>query len=72
MKNLLERLKPEYLELLDKKAKEHPATVEVLEESLNEKTSWLQLTYDDLLTINSFLKVKINVLEIDNLFEKDE
>ena len=72
MKNLLELLKPEYLELLDEQEKTYPATVELFKRNLEKSSNWLQITFDDLLTINRMLKVKINVLEIDNLFEKYE
>ena len=72
MKNLLQRLKPEYLELLNEEAKTYPATVELFKRNLNKTANWLQLTYDDLITINRLLKVKIDVTEINNLFKPYE
>lgn len=70
MKNLLEKLKPEYLELLDEESKRYPKTVFLLREYLSSYYSWLELTFDNLLTIQRIFKVEINITNIDNLFDE--
>jgi hypothetical protein len=69
MKNLLERLKPEYLELLDEHAKDYPSTVEFFKEELSSYVTWLEITFNNLLFIKRAFKVEINETEIDNLFD---
>lgn len=68
MKTLLERLKPEYLEMLENEKKQYPVTVEVFKEKLNNIHSWLQITYENLIYINNTFKVEIDVTKISNLF----
>lgn len=72
MKNLLERLKPEYLELLNEDAIKYPYMVESMKNTLLKSVTFIQL---DIYTANQLCvicKVNFNILEIDNLFLKNE
>lgn len=70
MKNLLERLKPEYLELLENYALTAPLTADLFKKSLSNDFSWLQITYANLILIESVFKIKIDITEINNLFDE--
>ena len=72
MKNLLERLKLEYLELLEEDAKLYPFMTESIKNTLLKCVTYIQL---DIYTANQLCvicKINFNILEIDNLFLKDE
>ncbi len=71
MRNLLERLKPEYLELLEVDAIKYPFLVQGIKNTLIENFSYISLdvyTANQLCTVSN---VKFGILELDNLFIKD-
>ncbi len=71
MRNLLERLKPEYLELLENDAIEYPFLVQSIKNTLIKSFSYISL---DIYTANglcTIANVKFGILELDKLFIKD-
>jgi len=72
MKNLLERLKPEYLQLLNEDAKLYPFMTESIKNILLKCVTFIQL---DIYTANQLCvicKINFGMLEINNLFEANE
>lgn len=72
MKNLLERLKPEYLELLEADAEKYPTSVNSIKKDLIENVSFGFLTVTAAHSLCVFCKVNLSILELSNLFEKNE
>jgi hypothetical protein len=71
MRNLLERLKPEYLELLEADGIKYPFLVQGIKNVLIKNFSYISLdvyTANQLCTVSN---VKFGILELDNLFIKD-
>lgn len=72
MKNLLERLKPEYLELLNKDAELYPFLIKGIKGDLKLNTSYTLLSVGSALQLCTVCKVIMGVTELNNLFESNE
>ena len=72
MKTLLERLKPEYLEILENEAKLYPTSINSIKKDLIENVSFGFLTVSSAHSLCIFCKVNLGILELSNLFEKYE
>ena len=68
MKTLLERLKPEYLEMLDEIAKKYPATIRSLKEGLSINDYYIDLRFDDAYILCDYCNVPFLPIDLDNLF----
>lgn len=71
MKTLLERLKPEYLELLESETEKYPNSINNIKKDLTENFSFGFLTITSAHSLCIFCKVNLSVLELSNLFEKE-
>ena len=72
MKNLLERLKPEYLELLNEDAKLYPYLIQGIKRDLKENVSFTDLSVGSALQLCTVCKIIMGIIELNNLFEKNE
>jgi hypothetical protein len=72
MKNLLQRLKPEYLELLNKDAIKYPFLVQGIKIDLRQNISFTNLSVGSALQLCTVCKVIMGVTELNNLFEANE
>jgi len=72
MRNLLARLKPEYLELLNKGQKEYPFLVEKIKSELIEKYFYSDLIISNSYQLTLFCEVNFGIVELDSLFLKNE
>ena len=71
MKNLLERLKPQYLELLEADSERYPTLINVIKKDLTENFTFGCLTINSAHSLCIFCKVNLGILELSNLFEKE-
>ena len=71
MKTLLERLKPEYLELLNIDAEKYPTSINSIKKDLTENVTFGFLTVTAAHQLCVFCKVNLSVLELSNLFIKE-
>lgn len=71
MRNLLERLKPEYLELLNEDAIKYPFLVQGIKNVLIKNFSYISLDVYTAHQLCVVSNVKFGILELDNLFIKD-
>jgi hypothetical protein len=70
MKNLLERLKPEYKVQLDEQAKEYPFAVALFMEELKNASFVMDLKYGTAVSLSNFLQLPTyDFVTISNLFE---
>lgn len=67
MKTLLEKMKKEYLEKLEKNADKFPTTVKKCLKSLATKNYWIELNIDEALLLLSMTTDKI--LDVENITE---
>ena len=72
MKNLLERLKPEYLELINEDAIKYPFLVQGIKIDLRQNISFTNLSVGSALQLCTVCKVIMGVTELNNLFEANE
>ena len=72
MKNLLERLKPEYLELLEVDVIKYPYMVQGIKRDLRQNISFTNLSVGSALQLCTVCKVIMGVTELNNLFEANE
>jgi hypothetical protein len=74
MKTLLEKLKPEVLELLELEALEYPSTVERLKETLSNMNYWVELRIADATRLVSINKIytPFTIEELSNLFNEEK
>jgi len=72
MKNLLERLKPEYLELLNKDAELYPYLIQGIKRDLKQNISFTLLSVGSALQLCTVCKTIMGVTELNNLFEPNE
>ena len=72
MKNLLERLKPEYLELLNEDAIKYPFLVQGIKRDLRQNVSFTNLSVGSALQLCTVCKTIMGVTELNNLFESNE
>ena len=72
MKNLLERLKPEYLELLNEDAIKYPFLVQGIKIDLRQNISFTNLSVGSALQLCTVCKVIMGVTELNNLFQSNE
>jgi hypothetical protein len=70
--NLLDRLKPEYLEKLELLKKQYPTSALKIERSLSENQSVFGLTIDDASSICMFFDIEMTLTDILNIIEDDE
>ena len=71
MKTLLERLKPEYLELLNTESEKYPTSVNSIKKDLTENVTFGFLTITSAHSLCLFCKVKLGILELSSLFDKE-
>ena len=72
MKNLLQRLKPENLELLEEDAIKYPYLVQGIKRDLRQNISFTNLSVGSALQLCTVCKVIMGVTELNNLFEPNE
>jgi hypothetical protein len=72
MKNLLQRLKPEYLELLNKDAELYPYLIQGIKRDLTENISFTLLSVGSAAQLCTICKVIMGITELNNLFERNE
>lgn len=72
MRNLLERLKPEYLELLEADAEKYPSLIRNIKTDLSEYYHFTDLNVNTAFQLCNFCKVGFGIVELDSLFEKYE
>lgn len=71
MKTLLERLKPEYLELLEADAWRYPTSISNIKKDLTENVTFGFLTVTSAHQLCVFCKINLSVLELSSLFNKE-
>jgi hypothetical protein len=71
MKTLLERLKPEYLELLEADAEKFPYLYQSVKTELSQNEFWTELTTRVSNQICVISKVDFGIIELDSLFNKE-
>ena len=71
MRTLLERLKPEYLELLEIDFEKYPSLIRNVKSDLNEYYHFTDLNVNTAFTICSFCKLDLGIVELDILFLKE-
>lgn len=71
MKTLLERLKPEYLELLEADAEKFPYLYQSVKNELSQNEFWTELTVRVSNQICVISKVNFGIVELDSLFYKE-
>jgi len=70
--NLLDRLKPEYLEKLEIVKKQFPTSAEKIEMSLSENQSVFALTISEASSICIFFDIEMTLSNILNMIEENE
>jgi len=71
MRTLLERLKPEYLELLEADAEKFPYLVQSVKSELSQNKFWSELTTRVSNQLCTICKVNFGIVELNNLFLKE-
>jgi hypothetical protein len=72
MKNLLAKLKPEYLELLNENQKKFPFLVDSIKSELIEKYFYVDLKVSNAYQLTLMCNVNFGISELHFLFLKDE
>ena len=72
MKTLLERLKPEYLEILENEKTKFPNLVELIKLELQNCYFFTEFKLGVSYSLCDFCGVNLGLVEINNLFEKHE
>ena len=73
MRNLLERLKPEYLKMLKDEEINYPFSAKQIQNELLETNSWVNLKYSSIFYLCSTLKIyKYSPSAIEKLFIDEE
>ncbi len=72
MRNLLAKLKPEYLELLNEGQKKFPFLVDKIKSELTEKYFYVDLTVANAYQLTLMCNVNFGISELHFLFLKDE
>jgi hypothetical protein len=70
--NLLDRLKPEYLEKLEIVKKQFPTSAEKIQLSLSENKSVFALTIEEASRISTFFDIEMTISNILELIKDDE
>ena len=70
MKTLLERLKPEYLELLEADREKFPYLYQSVKSELSQNEFWTELTTRVSNQLCTICKVNFGIVELDSLFIK--
>lgn len=70
MKNLFERLKPEYREALEKNREEFKVSVGILEHQLKTLNFWTDLTIGQAMRLCTFTDSMVSFGDVDELFGK--
>jgi len=70
--NLLDRLKPEYLEKLEIVKEQFPTSAEKIEMSLSENESVFALTIEEASRISTFFDIEMTLSNILNMIEENE
>ena len=71
MRTLLEKLKPEYLKLLEADAEKFPYLYRSVKNELSENKFWTELTTRVSNQLCTICKVNFGIIEIDSLFIKE-
>ena len=71
MKTLLERLKPEYLELLNTEAEKYPNSINSIKKDLTDNVTFGFLTVNSAHSLCIFCKVGLSIIELSSLFDKE-
>lgn len=71
MKTLLERLKPEYLELLEADAEKYPSLIRNIKSDLNEYYHFTDLNVNTAYQVCNLCKIGFGIVELDSLFIKE-
>jgi len=72
MKTLLERLKPEYLEILENEKTKFPYLIESTTKTLKSKHYFTELKIIEICYLMQVFNIFFDISEIDNLFTKYE
>jgi hypothetical protein len=72
MRNLLEQLKPEIIEVLETEKKQFPYLVANIENELKTNYSWLNLSINNAQHLCTFNNTNLGICEIASLFLKNE
>jgi hypothetical protein len=72
MKNLYELLKPEIKEVLETEKNLYPFLISGIKKELNENFFWIYLTVNTANHLCNFNKKIFDIIELSNLFLKDE
>jgi len=72
MKNLLERLKPEYLELIEEDYIKFPYLIANIKDELSKHFHFTDLNVNTAFQICNFCKIGFGIVELDSLFLKYE
>jgi hypothetical protein len=72
MKNLLERLKPEYLELLEIDFIKYPSLIGNIKTDLSKHFHFTELNVNTAFQICNFCKIGFGIVELDSLFQRYE
>ena len=70
MKNLLERLKPEYFELLENEKFKFPYIIEAIKSELQNRHFFTEIKLGLAYSLCDFCKVNLGLVEINNLFDE--
>lgn len=71
MRNLFDRLKPEFKEVLKKEKLKFPYLVIKLETELAGNFSFMSLIFSDVYSLTTFFNIKLDLIEILNLFDEN-
>lgn len=72
MKNLLARLKPEYLELIEVDFEKYPFLITNIKTELSKNYFFTELNVNTAFQICNFCKLNFGLVELHSLFLKDE
>lgn len=68
MRNLLERLKPEYLEMIDKDLEKYPISIKNLKNKMREEFIPCYLSYDTAYVICTYTNTELSYITLNSLF----
>jgi hypothetical protein len=72
MRNLLQRLKPDYLELIEVDFEKYPYLIKNIKTDLSNHYHFTELSVNTAFQICNFCKLNFGIVELNNLFLKDE
>ena len=72
MKTLLERLKPEYLEILENEKTKFPYLIKIITKTLKNNHYFTELQIREICYLMQVFNILFDISEIDNLFTKYE